>query len=222
MSNPQAYKEAAAKAALEFLTPNMLIGIGTGSTTNCFIEALAAHADMIRGAIPSSIATEKKLQACGIPIASLADGDPSVYIDGADRFNRLGQLIKGGGGAQTREKIIATASPQFICLVDNAKETKDLTTFPLAIEVLPMARSYVGRAIVKLGGSPFYRMGCTTDNGNHILDVEGLDMQHPLALELALDQIPGIVGHGLFARRAADILLIGGPAGVEKFIPMPR
>ena len=212
----ESYKAAAAEAALSMLPVQCLLGVGTGSTTNYFIDKLASTQFPIRGAIPSSLATEARLKKYGIPIASLADGDPDVYVDGADRFNALGELIKGGGGAQTREKVIATAAHQFICIVDVAKYSGDLASFPLAVEVLPMARSYVARVLMQMGGTPFYRENFLTDNGNVILDVQDLDFRTPLALEAQLDLIPGLVGHGLFAHRAADLLLIGGPTGVER------
>lgn len=210
------YKKAAANAAMAYIEPGMLVGVGTGSTTNYFIDALAAMKDSIRGAVPSSLATETLLKNLHIPVATLNDGDPDVYVDGADRFNGHRQLIKGGGGALTGEKIVATASKLFICIADVTKEEQALgKTFPLPLAVVPMARSAVGRAIVKMGGDPVYRDGFTTDQGNIILDVHNMTINEPIAMETALNEIPGIVCNGLFAHRSADVLLIGGPNGVE-------
>lgn len=210
------YKKAAALAAMAYVKPGMLVGVGTGSTTNYFIDALASMKDDIIGAIPSSKVSETRLSNLGIKIATLSDGDPDIYVDGADRFNKHLQLIKGGGGALTGEKIVATAAKQFICIADISKEEVALgKTFPLPLAVVPMARSSVARQLVKLGGDPIYRNGFTTDQGNIILDVHNLTINEPLALETQLDQMPGVVCNGLFAHCRADVLLIGGPDGVE-------
>lgn len=214
--NNDANKQRAAEAALEWLGDARIIGVGTGSTVNFFIAALQQIRGRLDGAVSSSEASSRRLKALGIPVLDLnAAGELEVYVDGADQTNRHLQLIKGGGGALTREKIVAAVTRQFICIVDDSKLVDVLGSFPLPIEVIPMARSYVARELVKLGGLPDWRQGFVTDNGNHILDVHGLTILDPPALEAELNQIPGVVTVGLFARRPADVLLIGHADKVE-------
>jgi ribose 5-phosphate isomerase A len=213
-------KQAAAQAALEFVGDGSIVGVGTGSTVNLFIEALAARRDRIRGAVSSSEASTVRLRAAGIEVFDLnATGDLDVYVDGADEATRHGHLIKGGGGALTREKIVAAASRRFVCIVDGSKMVDVLGRFPLPIEVIPMARSYMAREVVKRGGQPVWRESFVTDNGNQILDVHGLSILEPIAMERELNQLAGVVTVGLFAGRAADVVLVGGPSGVEKIVP---
>lgn len=204
-------KAKAAQSALSYLEEHRIIGVGTGSTVNYFIEALASIRHQIEACVASSHATEKRLRRAGIPVIdlNLADDVP-VYIDGADEVNPRRQMIKGGGGALTREKILASAASKFICIVDERKFVGKLGEFPIAVEVIPMARSFVARALVKLGGDPAYRHGFQTDNGNIILDVFGFDLNDPERLENAVNVIPGVVENGLFAHRLADIVLIAG------------
>lgn len=210
-------KRRAAEAALEFLPQDEVIGVGTGSTVNFFIDCLGALRQRIKGAVASSVATAERLQAQGIDLVDLNDaGTLSVYIDGADEATAHRQLIKGGGGALTREKIIAAASRQFVCIADESKRVGRLGAFPLPLEVIPMARSYVAREIVALGGRPVYRHGFVTDNGNIILDVHGLDIVEPIKLEQTINNIAGVVSNGLFAARGADVLLIGSATGVQR------
>lgn len=210
------HKKAAAEAALKYLEPDAIVGVGTGSTVNYFIDALAGVRPRVRGAVSSSAASTKKLEALGIPVLDLNETDEiPVYVDGADEVNHRLELIKGGGGALTREKVIAAVARRFICIADSSKVVDRLGTFPLPVEVLPMARSYVARELVKLGGRPVYRSGVVTDNGNQILDVSGLDLSVPTLVEDRLNAIVGVVCNGLFARRSADILLVAGAAGVE-------
>lgn len=202
-------KIQAAKAALSYIKEDMIIGVGTGSTVNYLIDELAKIKHRIDACIASSDATEKKLRDVGIPVIALTSAATlPLYIDGADEVNAQREMIKGGGGALTREKILACAAKQFICIVDESKFVRRLGQFPLAVEVIPMARSYVAREIVKLGGSPQYREGYTTDNGNIILDVFNLDIQIPAALEKNINLITGVVENGLFANRRADVVLI--------------
>jgi ribose 5-phosphate isomerase A len=209
-------KRQAANAALRYVEDDGIIGVGTGSTVNFFIEALAGIGHRIDGCVASSQATAEALKARRLPVVDLnAVAELPVYIDGADEANRHLQLIKGGGGALTREKIVATVARKFVCIVDDAKVVGALGRFPLPVEVIPMARSFVARELVKLGGRPVLREGFTTDNGNVILDVHGLDLREPLRLEETLNQIPGVLCNGVFARRRADILLIGTDKGVE-------
>lgn len=216
MSNRDDLKKAAAQEALQFIKNVNIIGVGTGSTTNFFIDALATIKNRLEGAVASSIATEQRLKAHGIPVIDLNHvSQLTVYVDGADEFNDHFYLVKGGGGALTREKIIATASKQFICLVDDSKRVDVLGKFPIAVEVLPMARSFVAREIVKLKGDPVYRQGFVTDNGNVILDVHNLDLLDPLKWEMLLNNIPGVVGNGIFAARKADKILMATASGVE-------
>jgi ribose 5-phosphate isomerase A len=211
-----AMKINVAKAALDYIKPNDIIGIGTGSTVNCFIESLATVKHQIGGAVASSNATAEKLKALKIPVLELnAVDELPIYIDSADAYNSLRELVKGGGGALTREKILATAAKQFICIVDANKKPGILGTFPVPIEVLPMARSFVAREIVKLGGQPQYRNNFVTDNGNIILDVYGWQINKPIELETTLNQIAGVVSNGIFAARSADIILIGSQTSIQ-------
>ena len=210
-------KELAARAALEFVDGIEIIGVGTGSTVNLFIEALATHRGSVRGAVSSSDASTRKLQESGIEALDLnATGDLDVYVDGADEANAALQLIKGGGGALTREKIVAAASRKFVCIVDESKIVDVLGLFPLPVEVIPMARGYVARQLAALGGEAVLRDAVVTDNGNSILDVRGLTISDPSALESEINQIPGVVTVGLFARRPADVLLVGSASGVRR------
>ncbi|HEX7045429.1 MAG TPA: ribose-5-phosphate isomerase RpiA, partial [Burkholderiales bacterium] len=207
-------KKAAAAAALQFVEPNMVVGVGTGSTANHFIDLLARRKADIDGAVASSKATEARLHQHGIPVLDLnVTGDLPLYVDGADELTEHRHLIKGGGGALTREKIVAAASRKFVCIADDSKLVGRLGAFPVAVEVIPMARSYVGRQIVRLGGHPVWRENFVTDNGNLILDVHNLEILDPLELENALDQIAGVVANGVFARRPADIVLLGTDDG---------
>lgn len=209
-------KLAAATAALAYVMDDDIVGVGTGSTANYFIDALASRKARINGAVASSAASAARLRGHGIPVFDLNGvGDLPIYVDGADEATRHRHLIKGGGGALTREKIVAQASLKFVCIMDDSKLVGRLGGFPLPIEVIPMARSFVARALVKLGGAPEWRSGFTTDNGNYILDVHNLLIENPVALEEALNNIPGVVTNGLFARRPADVLLIGTDTGVE-------
>lgn len=209
-------KKATAIAAIEYVPVGRVIGVGTGSTANYFIDELAKIKHKIDGAVASSDATAKRLKSHGIDVIDLNEVDDlSVYIDGADEITRHLHMIKGGGGALTREKIVAAVAKQFICITDQSKLVNVLGNFPLPIEVIPMARSFVAREIAALGGQPALRQGFITDNGNIILDVHGLRISNPVELETTLNQITGIVTNGLFARRAADILLLGTDKGVE-------
>ena len=210
-------KRAVARAALEFVVPGELVGVGTGSTANAFVDALAANKGRIDGAVASSEATAARLAGHGIRVVDLnAAGELPVYVDGADEATRHRHLVKGGGGALTREKIVAAASRAFVCIVDDSKIVDRLGRFPLPVEVIPMARSLVARALVRLGGRPERREGFVTDNGNEILDVYGLDVLDPPALESELNQIAGTVTNGLFARRGADVVLVGTGEGVTR------
>lgn len=209
-------KKAVAEAALAYLEPGQILGVGTGSTVNFFIDALAKHRDDIPGAVSSSEASTARLKALGIPVLDANGAGPlSIYVDGADESDPHLRLIKGGGAAHTREKIVAEAARKFVCIVDESKLVPVLGKFPLPIEVIPMARSLVARELVKLGGQPVWREKVVTDNGNVILDVHGLVITDPVGLEATLNQIPGVVTVGLFARRKADVLLVGGPNGVR-------
>jgi ribose 5-phosphate isomerase A len=207
-------KRAAAEAALKYLVPGEPLGVGTGSTVNFFIDALAARKADVPGAVSSSEASTKRLQAIGIPVLNLNDtGTLSIYVDGADESDAHLRLIKGGGGALTREKIVAAASRSFVCIVDESKLVPVLGKFPLPVEVIPMARSYVARELVRRGGQPVLRENFTTDNGNVILDVRNLHITDPVGLETDLNQLAGVVSVGLFARRPADRLIAGSPGG---------
>lgn len=209
-------KRAVARAAIEYVPLDCIVGVGTGSTANFFIDELAGIKHKIRGAVASSEASATRLRGHGIEVLSLNEaGDLPVYVDGADEITRHMHMIKGGGGALTREKIVAGASKKFICLCDASKLVGVLGKFPLPIEVIPMARSSVARQLVALGGQPKLREGFTTDNGNIILDVHNMSIMNPVELESTLDHIAGVVTNGLFARRAADVLLLGTPEGVK-------
>jgi ribose 5-phosphate isomerase A len=210
-------KRQVASAAARLVEEERVIGVGTGSTANFFIDALAGRKHRLEGAVASSEASAARLRAHGIPVLDLnAAGPLEVYVDGADEANLHRQLIKGGGGALTREKIVAAASRRFICIVDESKLVERLGRFPLPVEVIPMARSHVGRALVALGGHPEYRQGFVTDNGNLILDVYNLDMTDAVRLEQTLNNIAGVVTNGLFAQRPADLLLVAGADGVRE------
>jgi ribose 5-phosphate isomerase A len=213
-------KRAAAEAALAYVPEGSVLGVGTGSTVNHFIAALARKRVPIAGAVSSSEASSRLLKAAGIDVVDLnSTGDLDVYVDGADEATRHLALIKGGGAALTREKIVAAASRRFVCIVDRSKLVDVLGRFPLPVEVIPMARSYVARQLVRLGGQPVLREGVTTDNGNAILDVHNLRITDPKSLEGEINQIAGVVANGLFARRGADLLLVGTDAGVDVLKP---
>jgi len=223
MTSTETMKKAAADAALDAVESGSIIGIGTGSTVNYFIQGLAKIKHKIEGAAPSSSHTEKLLRAQGIAIYDLNEvGRLPLYVDGADEFNDYLSLIKGGGGALTREKIIAAVADYFLCIADQTKQVKTLGRFPLPVEVVPMARSYVARQIVQLGGDPVYREGVKTDNGNVILDIHNLNIVEPIALEAALNNIAGVVTNGLFAKRGADCVLMGTANGVQKLVSKVR
>jgi ribose 5-phosphate isomerase A len=212
----QAQKKAAAEAALKYVEDDAMVGVGTGSTVNFFIDALASMKSRIKGAVASSEASARRLRDLHIPVVELNDTDGcDVYIDGADEVTEHLAMIKGGGGALTREKIVAQASRKFVCIADASKLVGVLGKFPLPVEVIPMARSFVGRELAKLGGQPQLRSGFTTDNGNLILDVRALTILKPVELEERLNNIPGAVTNGLFARRPADVLLLGTEQGVK-------
>ena len=209
-------KQAVAREALKYVVDDAWIGVGTGSTANCFIDALAGIKHRIKGGVASSVKTAERLKSHGIDVEELNNvGELAVYIDGADEVTVHGAMIKGGGGALTREKIVAAASAKFVCIADGSKKVDLLGRFPLPVEVIPMARSYVARELVKLGGQPTLRQGFTTDNGNVILDVAGMAILDPVALETAINQITGVVTVGLFARRGANVVLLGTERGVE-------
>lgn len=209
-------KQAVAKAALEYIEDNMIVGVGTGSTVNHFINYLATIKHRIEGGVSSSKASEELMRRHHIPVLDLNSVDEvPVYIDGADETTRHLQLIKGGGGALTREKIVAAVSKTFVCIVDDSKVVDILGKFPLPVEVIPMARSHVARSIARLGGKPILREGFITDNGNIILDVHNLSILNPVELETQLNQITGAVTNGLFARRPADILLVADDQSVR-------
>ncbi|MBK1731946.1 ribose-5-phosphate isomerase RpiA [Thiococcus pfennigii] len=213
--NQDAMKQRAAEAALDYVDGG-LIGVGTGSTVNHFIDLLATIKARIDGAVSSSEASTARLTAHGIPVLDLnIAGELALYVDGADESNHRLQLIKGGGGALTREKIVAAASRQFVCIADEGKLVERLGRFPLPVEVIPMARSYVARELVQLGGTPVWREGFVTDNGNLILDVRDLEIEDPIGLEQAINAIPGVVTVGLFAQRPADVLILGGADGTR-------
>lgn len=210
-------KRAAAEAAIEFIEDGISLGVGTGSTVDHFVDVLADHRRRVSAVVSSSRRTTDALRAYDIEVSELSSiGDIDLYVDGADEATRHLQLIKGGGGALTREKILAGAARQFVCIVDDSKLVGRLGTFPLPVEVVPMARSFVARQAVRLGGQPIWREGFVTDNGNEILDVRNLDITDPSALETSFNQIPGVVTVGLFAHRGADVLLIASADRVEK------
>ncbi len=213
---PDEKKQAVALAALEYVESGWVIGVGTGSTANHFIDGLARIKGKLDGAVASSNATAERLKKHGIPVLDLnATGDLPLYVDGADEATKHLHLIKGGGGALTREKIVAAASRKFVCIADDSKLVGVLGKFPLPVEVIPMARSYVARQIVQLGGQPVLRENFKTDNGNIILDVHNLNIMNPVELEEKLDHLAGVVTNGLFARRRADVLLLASDQGVK-------
>ena len=209
-------KKNAAWAALQYIPRNTVVGVGTGSTVNHFIDALASIKHDIKGAVSSSVQSTEKLKALGIAVLDLNSIDSfSVYVDGADEINRQKHMIKGGGAALTREKIVAAVADSFICIVDQSKQVDVLGTFPLPVEVIPMASSYVQRELTKLGGRPVLRAGVTTDNGNVILDVHQLAITDPLKLEQQINNIVGVVCNGIFAHRPADMVLVGSADGTQ-------
>jgi ribose 5-phosphate isomerase A len=213
-------KKRAAEAALEYVEDNVVLGVGTGSTVNYFIDALSRIKHRIDGVVSSSEATTQRLKACKIPVLNLnAAGPLPLYVDGADEVNRQLQMIKGGGGALTREKIVAAASELFVCIADQSKWVDVLGTFPLPVEVIPMARSHVGRELLRRGGQPVLRENVVTDNGNLIIDVYNLQILEPAKLEAELNNIAGVVTVGLFALRPADVLLLGTTDGVRMLKP---
>lgn len=210
-------KQAAALAALDHLVDDSIVGVGTGSTVNFFIDGLASRRERIRGAVSSSEASSARLRAHGIQVFELNEVDHiPVYVDGADEIDHSFAMIKGGGGALTREKIVAAVAERFICICDASKRVATLGRFPLPLEVIPMARAQVMRQLRQLGGEARLRAGFTTDNGNEIIDVAGLQISDPVALESELNQIVGVVCNGLFARRGADLLLLAAPGGVQQ------
>ena len=209
-------KKAVGWAALGYVQPNTIIGVGTGSTVNCFIDALASIKDQIKAAVSSSEASTLRLKALGIPVMDLNEVDSfDVYIAGADEINGQMEMIKGGGAALTREKIVAAVAKRFVCIVDSGKVVDVMGRFPLPVEVIPMAREFVARELRKLGGEPVYRSGVITDNGNQILDVHGLQITNAKQLEEQINNIVGVVTVGLFAKRGADVALVGSPDGVR-------
>jgi len=213
-------KQAVAREALKYVVDDAWIGVGSGSTANYFIDALATIKGRIKGAVASSVKTAERLKSHGIVVEELNNVDDlPVYIDGADEVTEHGAMIKGGGGALTREKIVAAVARKFVCIVDASKRVPVLGRFPLPVEVIPMARSYVARELVKLGGQPAWRMGFTTDNGNVILDVSGLSIVNPVELETVINQLSGVVTVGLFARRGANVILLGEEQGVRTLRP---
>lgn len=210
-----AKKQAVGRAAIKYIEPDTIIGVGTGSTVNYFIDALADIKHQIAGAVSSSVASTERLKALGIDVFELNEVDSlSIYVDGADEVTEHKHMIKGGGAALTQEKIVSAVAKTFVCIVDNSKEVGILGKFPLPVEVIPMARSYVARELVKLGGDPVYRDGVVTDNGNVILDVHNLEILNPVELEKAINNIPGVVTNGIFALRGADIVLVATDDGV--------
>jgi ribose 5-phosphate isomerase A len=209
-------KQAVAREAVKYVEYDAIIGVGTGSTANLFIDELAKIRHRIKGAVASSVKTAERLKSHGIYVEELNNvADLPVYVDGADEVTEHGAMIKGGGGALTREKIVAAVARTFVCIADGSKLVGVLGTYPLPVEVIPMARSYVARQLVLLGGQPAWRMGFTTDNGNVILDVHGLSIVDPAALEAKIRAITGVVTVGLFAARGADVILLGSDAGVR-------
>jgi ribose 5-phosphate isomerase A len=209
-------KQAVAREAIRYVVDDAWIGVGSGTTANHFIDELGKIRHRIKGAVSSSVKSTERLRAAGIEVEELNNvDDVPVYIDGADEVTAHGAMIKGGGGALTREKIVAAVGRKFVCIVDQSKLVPVLGQFPLPVEVIPIARSYVARELVRLGGQPAWRMGFTTDNGNVILDVAGLAIEDPVALETRIGQIAGVVTVGLFARRGADVILLGTDQGVR-------
>lgn len=216
---PEQAKQLVAEAAIEYIEWDWVVGVGTGSTANLFIDELAKMKANIDGAVASSKASADRLEAHGIRVLELDHtGDLPIYIDGADESTKHLHLIKGGGAALTREKIVAAASDKFICIADDSKLVDRLGAFPLPVEVIPMAKSYISRQLVKLGGQPILREGVVTDNGNAIIDVHNLDISNPVDIEQKINQMAGVVTNGIFAQRGADVLLLGGENGVTKYI----
>ena len=216
--NTELMKQTAAEAALDYINLGDVVGVGTGSTANVFIDLLPKIKGKIDGTVASSKATEDRLRGHGIPVLDLnRTGTLPVYVDGADEATRNKHLIKGGGGALTREKIVTAASEKFVCIVDNTKLVDVLGNFPVAVEVIPIAQSLVSRAIIKLGGLPELRAGFTTDNGNIIIDVRNLDLTNAAAIESTLNDLAGVVCNGIFALRPADVLIVGHESNVEKY-----
>ena len=214
----QALKKAVAEAALAYITPGMILGVGSGSTVDCFIAALTRVKGKIEGVVVASNKSAAQIKALSLPILDLNSVSAvDIYIDGADEINDAKQMIKGGGGALTREKIIANVATTFVCIIDQSKKVDVLGQFPVAVEVIPMARSFVARQIVKLGGDPVYREGFKTDNGNVILDIYNFKILEPKVLEESLNNIAGVVSNGIFAQRTADVVLISGNEGVTQF-----
>ncbi len=215
--NQSGKKRSAALAALEFIQPGSLLGVGTGSTVNFLIDELASLRNRIDAVVASSVETSRRLTAAGFEVSELSEvGDLDLYIDGADEANKHFQLIKGGGGALTREKVLAAASRQFVCIIDDSKWVSLLGRFPVPVEVIPMAESYVARQFVKARGQPVLRTDFVTDNGNHILDVHNLQIANPPEMEQRFNQIPGIVTVGIFALRPADVILMADDDGVKR------
>lgn len=213
---PEQAKQLVAEAAIEYLEWDWVVGVGTGSTANLFIDELAKMKNKIEGTVASSEASAERLRGHGIKVFELDQvGDLPIYVDGADESTKHLHLIKGGGAALTREKIVAAASEKFVCIADDSKLVDTLGAFPLPIEVIAMAKSYIARQLVKLGGNPILREGTITDNGNVIIDVHDMKIDNPVELENKLNQIPGVVTNGLFAQRGADVLLLGGENGVS-------
>lgn len=215
----QAVGRAAADYVAEHAPAGSIIGVGTGSTANCFIDALAPLKDRYRGAVASSEATRKRLESHGFAVLDLNEVDDiPIYVDGADEIDHGLHMVKGGGGALTREKIVAAVARSFVCIADESKLVDTMGRFPLPVEVIPMARAYVARELAKLGGQPVLREGFVTDNGNVILDVKGLSITDPVALEERINQITGVVTNGLFAKRKAQVLLLGTGSGVKTLV----
>lgn len=214
---PEQAKQLVAEAAIEYIEWDWVVGVGTGSTANLFIDELAKMKNKIDGTVASSEASAERLRGHGIKVYELDQvGDLPIYIDGADESTKHLHLIKGGGAALTREKIVAAASAKFVCIADDSKLVDTLGAFPLPIEVIPMAKSYIARQLVKLGGNPILRDGVITDNGNFIIDVHDLKIENPVEMERQINQLAGVVTNGLFAQRGADVLLLGGENGVRK------
>ena len=215
MDDRDAQKRAAAEKALAYVTPGTVVGVGSGSTVNAFVDALGRAGIAVKGYVAASVASEKRLASLGLKVLDLNEvTELPVYVDGADEIDPRFRMVKGGGAALTREKIIASAADRFVCIVDSTKEKDKLGAFPLPVEVIPFARNFVARCLMKLGGSPKLREGAVTDNGCQILDTTGLDLSEPEHLEREINNIPGVLENGIFARRRADVLLIGAPQGV--------
>jgi ribose 5-phosphate isomerase A len=216
----EAMKQAAAEAALDYIDFGSVLGVGSGSTVNYFIDALKKVKGKLEGAVAASQASADRLRALGIPLVDLNSlAELPVYVDGADEINPYRQMIKGGGGALTREKIIGAVATRFICIADQTKQVELLGKFPVPLEVIPMARSYVARQVMALGGNPIYRQGVITDNANVIIDVHNLKLLDPIAMEATLNNIAGVVANGLFAQRRADVVLLASASGVQVIKP---